>query len=421
MAIVGLRGGPPFHGLALVIGAAVIATVVGVLAASRAPYPIFFSLLLVLISPFFTYRILMVRPHNVGLILMVLYTWWIATLGPARVPWPPFVLGWVAAYAYSTPHFLLIPAAVHALLRWRAERIRALAVPIATTLGILAGFTVHPQVPNTFLLWKVQALDVGRQMLGGQAPVFLGWELTAPEPAWILQNGGVFVLGAVGGAVWIWLARRRPGAIGADTRLFLVVGLAFLAAVFLVRRNLEYACILLVVGVALLSRDVRAAGVPTASGVRRLRPLLPLVAALVLWAAVVTVTTNITRLQTDPYPAYDGFARWAGRYVPAGTRVANVFWSDFPPLFYSAPQYRYLMGLDPMFGYAAMPEQVEALERLTSGERMLSPADLRRVTGARFAFVSVKGGWLARAMEQVGYAVVYRGDDGVAFDLGPGG
>jgi hypothetical protein len=419
MTLAGLDGGPPFHGLALAIGAAVIATVASVLVACRAPYPIFFTLLLVVISPFFTYRVLMVRPHNVGLIFITVYVWQIARLGPTRWPWQPFVLGWLAAYAYSTPHFLLLPAAAHALLRWRPDGNRVLAVPIATAAGIVAGFALHPQVPNTFLLWKIQALDVGRQMLGGQAPVSLGWELTAPEAGWIGQNGGAFVLGAVAVAAWLWLARRQPEAIGVDTRLFLVVGLTFLVGVFAVRRNLEYACVALVCGAALLARDVKEAGILERSGVRRLGPLLlPPVGALVLWAAIASVTVNIARLKADPYPAYDGFARWASHSLPAGTRVANVFWSDFPALFYSAPQYRYLMGLDPMFGYAAMPEQVEALERFTSGERLLWPADLRRLTGGRIAFVSVKGAWLARSMEQSGYAVVYRGDDGIAFDLG---
>jgi hypothetical protein len=421
MAAAGLDGGPPFHGLALVIGTAVIATVAGVLVACRAPYPIFFTLLLVVISPFFTYRVLMVRPHNVGLIFIIVYMWQIARLGPASTPWQPFVLGWLAAYAYSTPHFLLLPAAAHAFLRWRTDRSRALVVPIATAAGIVAGFTLHPQVPNTFLLWKIQSIDVVRQALSGQAVVYVGWELTAPEPGWIAQNSGVFVLGAVGVATWLWLARRQPEATGADTRLFLVVGLAFLVGVFAVRRNLEYACVALVIGVALLARDMKVAGVLAGPSVRRLGPLLPLAAVLGLGGAVASVTANITRLKTDPYPTYDRFARWAGHSLPAGTRVANVFWSDFPALFYSAPQYRYLMGLDPMFGYVAMPEQVEALERFTSGERLLWPADLRRVTGARIAFVSVKGGWLARSMEQHGYTVVYRGEDGVAFDLGPGG
>jgi hypothetical protein len=32
--------------------------------------------------------------------------------------------------------------------------------------------------------------------------------------------------------------------------------------------------------------------------------------------------------------------------------------------------------------------------------------------------VSVKGDWLGRALEQHGYTVVYRGEDGMAFDLG---
>jgi hypothetical protein len=97
--------------------------------------------------------------------------------------------------------------------------------------------------------------------------------------------------------------------------------------------------------------------------------------------------------------------------------IANPIWSDFPLLFYSAPQFKYLLGIEPMFGYAVRPKAIAKLERFRTGEKMLDAWALRKLTGAPFAFVSSQGWQLARTMFEQNYPLLYQGEDGYLFDI----
>ena len=97
--------------------------------------------------------------------------------------------------------------------------------------------------------------------------------------------------------------------------------------------------------------------------------------------------------------------------------VANLAWSDFPVLFYSAPQFRYLMGIDPFFAYHRMPERVTRLERFRTGQLRLSPSELAELCGAQLAFISTYGASLSKQMYEDGYFILYQGPDGWLFDL----
>jgi len=122
-------------------------------------------------------------------------------------------------------------------------------------------------------------------------------------------------------------------------------------------------------------------------------------------------------LRNSRYPELRSFATWAGKTLPDGTGIANLIWGDFPMLFYSAPQFRYLMGLDPMFGYRWNAEKVERLEKFRTGQLALSPHEVMELTGSRFAFVPRRAGPLAKLLIQHGFVVVYRENDGWLFDL----
>ena len=116
----------------------------------------------------------------------------------------------------------------------------------------------------------------------------------------------------------------------------------------------------------------------------------------------------------------DGFAEWASDRLPRGTHIANLAWSDFPLLFYSAPQYDYLAGLDPMFAYYASPRTMAALEAFRTGRLHLPPIAVFQLTGARYAFASKQAAALANALISQRFEVVYAGHDGWLFDLKPG-
>lgn len=411
-AWMGLPSGPPFHLPALTFDLLLLAVFALFANALRIPRLYFFCAALVMFCPFFTQRLLMLRPHVVAITIMLACLW---NLAARPRPWLSFSLGMLAAYSYSNPHFILLPALVYAALVFRTDRRVALKVPVVTLLGVLAGLTLHPQFPNTFILWKIQCVDVIRQSLLQESPLSLGAELSRPYPRWFAQNAALFALALVNAwALGALLKRRRWNDIAVDTRLLVVMQGLGVIGVFFSMRVTEYAWPFALLAAGVLLRDLRREN------------LLREFSARARWAAHVLMVVGFLGLGlyvirwVAPHQTRElhGFPGWAKQNIPDGTVIANPEWTDFPVLFYGAPQFRYLLGIEPMFGYSAMPETVARLEAFRARKAVLSPAELGKLTGSRYAFVSARHEKLARFMHECGYYFIYQESDGWLFDLG---
>lgn len=416
----GLNLSPPFHLPALLFGLLTVSAFFIVACLLRIPRVYLFVWLFVAISPFFTYRLLMLRPHHLALIFMLTYCLFLCRMNDAKGAWKSVFFGFAAAYAYSQPHFLLLPALVYACLRWKERPQLLYMLPLSLIAGIIAGFTLHPQFPNTFIGWKVQSIDVIMQSLFERAHVYTGVELLPPDAQVLLENFGVYLLVALNAAgfhrLWKECGRRK---LPVETVFFFVLQAVTVAGTFISRRAMEYACPFSILATGLVIRDWMDAGFFQEWAKKRLklaRDGLTVAAAILL---LISGTIGIRNLRQWEFPELHGFSEWAGRSLPDGTVIANLIWGDFGMLFYSAPQFKYLMGLDPMFGYAYAPECVEKLEKFRTGQVSLTPLEVSELTESRFAFVPLRASPLAKLLIQQGFAVVYRGNDGWLFDLRP--
>jgi len=408
----GFSSEAPFHFPALALNLALISIFAFLARAMNIPRVYFFTAILVVMCPFFTQRLLMLRPHLLSMIIMLIFCW---HLTRARKSWPAFVFGFFTAYAYSNPHLILVPAVVFAALTFRRNRRMAALIPLATLGGIVAGLTLHPQFPNTFELWKIQCVDVIRQAVLRESPVYLGTELYGPAPAWYAQNAAFFILLACN---LLYLRRARFRDLPFDTSFFLVLQVLAAVGVLFSKRVFEYGWPFAVIAAGLVFRDLSQAGFFGRFAARiRARALI---GAHIALAAGFCIFGVYMLRWVWPYQTRElrDFPAWAARNLPAGTLIANPNWSDFPMLFYGSPQYRYSLGIEPMFGYNAMPEQVAKLEAFRTGRTMLAPAELRSLTKARYAFVGMRAWKLAYDMHRSGYYFVYQNEyEGWLFDL----
>lgn len=373
------------------------------------------TLLLALGSPAFTGRLLLLRPHLLAIAIMLLFFLWCPRVTTVRSAWPAALFGMLMAYAYSNPHFLLLPAfAWGMVLAWDKRcPVYAVLLPVAAAAGIFLGLLLHPQAPNTFFLWKIQCVDVVLQAMSGTAPVRVGGELRAPGSVWFLVHWYVTVALLVA-LLLATIVRRRDRQLPADARAALFCTLVLFAGLLLSARVIEYYWPFCLLSLALLLRPAPAAAKPYA------RWRLPATVAAGLVAALLCGWTLTAALRRELLPITGelrGLAAYAHSNLPAETAIANPCWSDFPMLFYSLPEYRFSLGMEPMFAYAAHPDAIAKLERFRTGRQMLSPAKLAGLTGAAYAYVSQHVPLLAQDMLRHGYAAVYAGPDGWLFDL----
>lgn len=413
--LVGLSLDPPFHFPALIFDLLLIAVFTAFAASRNIPRLYVFATALVVLCPFYTQRLLMLRPHVLAITIMLAYCWHLTS---ARRLWLTFGFGFFTAYAYSNPHFILLPAAVFALLTFRTDRRMAVLVPSMTLAGLLAGLTFHPQFPNTFLLWKIQCVDVIRQTILQESPVYLGTELYHPTLLWFGQNIAFFLVLLLNGAGLRFLLQRiRLRELSFDTSFFLILQLMTTLGVLVSKRVLEYGWPFAALAAGLLFRDLMQKGF-FERFTAEVREKVELGTNATIAGALLAFGFYVIQWVT-PYQTGElrDFGEWASKNLPARTAIANPNWSDFPMLFYSAPQFRYSLGIEPMFAYDAMPEKITKLEAFRTGRLMMSPEELAKLTDARFAFVSMHAWRLARDMHLSGYFFVYQGDDGWLFDL----
>ena len=360
--------------------------------------------------PFFTLRVGLVRPHCISIILMVLTA---ALLTEAvdlkRQMWRLALLGMLFSTFHSNPHFILFPAGCYALVALPERGSRALLPAGAALLGVIAGLTLHPQFPNTFIIWKIQCIDGLVQTLVHRVPEMLPpEELLPPSTAIVLSNLALPVLAALALATALIRARRGHG-IPVALRLFLLLSLLSTAGFFVSRRLIEYAVPFTVLAAALGYRDLFGT-----------RPLRFHVACLTgtLALGVALTPCHVGYLSQGGVPIPRQFAAWARERLPPGARIANFRWDDFAHLFFAAPEYCYSYGIDPQFAYAANPEGYRRIERIFGRyEPLPTGQELRQLLGARLMFVSIRHHPLARYLAQGGIALAYQGVDGWCFDL----
>ncbi len=419
--LLGFDTSPPFHMLTSVFILFFLISFAYCLARFSVKSSLFWFLLMLSTSPYFLTRMTMLRPHLLGMGLMLLSTALISQVNSWRRLYLPLFCAFLYVYSYSQPHFILLPAIAFALVKFRKDPGLAFLIPSSAALGLFFGLLLHPQFPATFTVWKIQSIDVPLKMLGSNVPVFLGEEMLRPSSQFYLENLGVFLLFAFNSMLLLAGIRRFRGIQCSESALalYLISAVASFGLIFSYR-PIEYACPLSVISCAVLTSEFSKAKIPFLQNFLARPAFLRLAKFSLCIIALLFLSYASSHTQRRKYLPFNELSDWwRDRGFPENTRIANLLWSDFPQLFYSLPECQYLFGLDPMFGYWSDPGKVSKIELFRTGQIRLSPDELSSITGARFAFVSFYCPPLAKDMFDSGFRLVYQGKDGWLFDLDP--
>ena len=108
---------------------------------------------------------------------------------------------------------------------------------------------------------------------------------------------------------------------------------------------------------------------------------------------------------------------WAKKNIPAGDRIFNANWDDFPKLFFFNQQNSYVWGLDPNYLYSEDPEMYKMVKDITDG-KVDDPAPyIKDRLGSRWVFSDAEQNtdFLAKLLESGWADTVY--EDGEAYIL----
>ena len=369
----------------VLLAVAVVAALYLVLRAHRVPWPAFFAALPLASGGLFLARLGMIRSHVLSMLLLLVG---VHLLLQRRWRWLS-VLGFAYAWCYTVPFVLVLTAAPFAVGAWLGKGGLDWRSVVASGAGAVLGLVVHPYSPLTletfFTLvqvfrdrpgraWASPASSWATRSTRTRCPVFFDI-----YPAIVL---GVPVLGLVVAARWRRLSAQATGLLAAAA--------FWLAMTAASARFVEYLVLLLAVAAGLVTRDLlREEGPALAAwfGRARWRRWAGAVAALGLLAGFhARSMTFYVHYQSRAAPPrfFDGAGAWMARHLAPGETVINLYWDDFPDLFYSAPRQHYLWGLDPIFSLRFDPELAMLLERTRRGDVPLDPHALAETFQARY-------------------------------------
>ena len=114
----------------------------------------------------------------------------------------------------------------------------------------------------------------------------------------------------------------------------------------------------------------------------------------------------------DPPEKYQRAMEWAIENIPAGERIFNTDWDDFPKLFFHNQKHSYVAGLDPNYLYSRNPELWKEFEAITTGKTGDFAGTIREKFGARYVFSDNNhDDFFGKAMDSGWFEKVYEDDE----------
>jgi len=99
--------------------------------------------------------------------------------------------------------------------------------------------------------------------------------------------------------------------------------------------------------------------------------------------------------------------------IPAGERIFNANWDDFPKLFFHDQKHSYVYGLDPNYLYSENPDLYKLLTDITAGKIDDAGPQIRDRFGAKYVFTDAKENedMVAKLLDSGWAEIIYEDDE----------
>ena len=123
----------------------------------------------------------------------------------------------------------------------------------------------------------------------------------------------------------------------------------------------------------------------------------------------------------EPNTKYQRAMTWLNENVPAGERIFNCNWDDFPKMFFYDQKHSYVYGLDPNYLYSKNPELSKLIGEITSGKTDEAAPIIREKFGANYVFSDAKENqdMLAKLLESGWGEIAYEDDEAIIMKIRP--
>jgi hypothetical protein len=245
---------------------------------------------------------------------------------------------------------------------------------------------LHPQFPNSFVIWKVQSWDALIAPMMAGVRLSKPSEMLAPRFGFNRTAAPLYLMGWCILMMFVRLVERK-GLWKIDPNIIAVTVLAggFTAGIFVAVRTVEYSGPFVAIAFLLLLEHMTREGIHLP--LYRFKWGMPgLLAVLSVGLGIYSsyyFAKECPQVLVQPLPKMTAFLK---EHVPAGRPVVNLDWSDFPALFYNDSDHLWQWGMDPMFSYSKDPRRTLLLTSTTPGlGGDPYPEDVYKAFGSKYA------------------------------------
>ena len=398
----------------------------------RIPLAWVWSLGLMAISEAFIYRMSIPRAQSLSLAFLMLALDWLLRRKYARLLYLAALYVWL----YDAFPLLIAAAGLYALAVLLIERRLDLQPLLLVALGTTAGLLFNPYFPHNVVFAVLHVLP----KLAGATAASVGNEWFPYDTAQLLKNSFLALAAFTSAPLALGLSGRR---MDVRTAFSFLLACLFGLMLFQSRRFVEYfppfALIFAVFAWSpiLVAASEKAEGNPPkharasapqgqlarlvlalGPAIRSWIPAAALLAVLLpgIWS---TFNRSVASMQTSkPYETYAAASSWLAEHSPAGARVFQTDWDDFPRLFYYNTHNTYLIGLDPTYMQTYNSALYELWVDVTRGRIEAPSRVIAGEFGASYILTDLRHGeFIEQAGNDPGMREVYRDGEAVIYEV----
>ncbi|RPI29903.1 MAG: hypothetical protein EHM70_15255 [Chloroflexota bacterium] len=371
----------------------------------RVPFAWLWAFGLVAVSEAFIYRMSITRAQSLSLAVLVVALDWLLQKKYTRLAFLAGVYVWL----YDAFPLLFIFAGIYVFVSWPFERRLDLRPLLYVGIGTGVGLVANPYFPHNIVFAYLHILP----KLFDTTSVGVGNEWYPYETAQLLKNSPLALAAFISGALALGISGKR---MDLRTAISFCLACLFGLMLFQSRRFIEYFPAFALVFAAFAWTPV----IHSLSGSFKRKSLPAIALALALIPGVwITFDNARSSLQSSkPYETYAGASAWLVANTPAGARVFQTDWDDFPRLFYYNTHNTYLIGLDPTYLLIYDAGLYHSWVEITQGKTEQPSGPIEQEFGARYVLTDLRHqGFLDQAEKDPGLVEVYRDKDSVIYQV----
>lgn len=321
----------------------------------KVPYYWLFILLLLASTPGYVIRMSMLRAQSLAVPMMLLFIIYLAK----KRSFPVFFIGLLFSWTYNAHIICYLFSAFAIILFLVKEHKLHIKTSFYSALGLLLGQIIHPQFPNSLnflynhvFVTKFNSTEL--PVIPEWYPSSLNFILTEP----LLLNITLLIL--------LLFAIFKFKNLKNETFLTGTAWLIFIPLTIKHGRFMEYWLPISVLFAGLLLRD------SIKNSNTKILKIILLTITIFTLSAIPKTTQLSKKLISGNTNNTDKFEK-IGSFIEANSKqndlIMNLYYDDFPFLYYHSPYSRFLTGLNPSFLYQKNPSAYNLLKSLRVGNQ----------------------------------------------------